>query len=241
MTPLELVQDESRYGSKAFRLGEAMRAGFNVPHGFALAHDDPVRSPGPGPWAVRSSAIGEDSSQASFAGQYETLLNVHDVEAAVLRVRAKRASEYRNRMGLPGEARVGVVIQKMVPAECAGVLFTRNPNGKDERVIEASWGLGEAVVSGLVTPDHFRLDASGRVIERIPGLKDVAIRPSAKGGTEQAAEARAEELCLDDEKLAKLFELGARCERHFGKAQDIEWAFVGHELFLLQCRPITYA
>ncbi len=245
MTPLELVVDESRFGSKAFRLGEALRAGFNVPHGFALGHSDPLSQPGPGPWAVRSSAIGEDSKGASFAGQHETVLNVHSVEDAVRKVRdsvrSPAALEYRKRRGVTSEPKIAVIIQKMVPATCAGVLFTRNPNGADERVIEASWGLGESVVSGLVTPDHFRFDASGRLIERILGVKDVSIRPLPEGGTEQVSEGRSEDWSLDEAKLARLLTLGEQCESQFGKGQDIEWAFAGDDLFFLQCRPITHA
>jgi hypothetical protein len=121
-------------------------------------------------------------------------------------------------------------------------MFTRNPiNGLDERVIEASWGLGETVVAGLVIPDHFRVDRSGGVLERTPGLKKLAIRTLAEGGTveEEVARERAEQLCLDDGQLGELHRLAQRCEEVYGPDRDIEWAFAGGHLYLLQCRAIT--
>ena len=109
-------------------------------------------------------------------------------------------------------------------------MFTRNPiNGADERVIEASWGLGEAVVAGLVIPDHFRIDRSGQVLERTAGLKRIAIRTLPEGGTveEEVAAELAEQLCLDDDQLAELHRLAGRCEEVYGPDRDIEWAFAG--------------
>jgi len=124
------------------------------------------------------------------------------------------------------------------------VMFTRNPiNGADERVIEASWGLGEAVVAGLVIPDRFRVDRSGEVLERTAGLKKVAIRTLPQGGTfeEQLSPELAEQLCLDDAGLAQLHDLADRCEEVYGPARDIEWAVADGRLYLLQCRAITRA
>jgi len=121
-------------------------------------------------------------------------------------------------------------------------MFTRNPiNGADERVIEASWGLGEAVVAGLVIPDHFRIDRSGQVLERTAGLKKVAIRKLPEGGTvgEKLSPELAEELCLDESQLEQLHQLAGRCEEVYGPDRDIEWAFHGGQLYLLQCRAIT--
>ena len=122
------------------------------------------------------------------------------------------------------------------------MLFTRNPvTGADERLIEASWGLGEAVVAGLVIPDHFLLDRAGQVRERRPGYKTVAIRPVATGGTveEELAPALVESLCLDDAQLAELHQLALRCEAVHGPDRDLEWAFADGRLHLLQCRAIT--
>jgi len=110
-------------------------------------------------------------------------------------------------------------------------------------VIEASWGLGEAVVAGLVIPDHFRVARSGEVLERVPGLKKIAIRRRPEGGTveEELSPEQAEQLCLDDARLADLNRLASLCEEVFGPGRDIEWATVGEQLYLLQCRAITRA
>src|SRR5207244_2145175 len=143
------------------------------------------------PFAVRSSAVDEDSAAASFAGQHLTVLNVHsaaDVPGAVREIwwsaNSDSAITYRQRVGLFARPSVGVVVQSLLDPEVAGVMFTQNPiNGADERMIEASWGLGEAVVAGRVIPDNYRLDRSGAVLERTPGVKKIAIRTVADGGT----------------------------------------------------------
>ena len=131
------------------------------------------------PLAVRSSAVDEDGAEASFAGQHLTLLNVPtaaDCPSALRDIwwsaNSDSAITYRQRVGLFTRPSVGVVIQTLLDPEIAGVMFTENPmTGADERVIEASWGLGEAVVAGLVIPDHYRFDRSGQVLERKPGRK----------------------------------------------------------------------
>jgi len=213
--------DAARFGGKAASLGELLSAGFRVPPGFALAADaEPGELSLPdGPVAVRSSAIGEDSADASFAGQHDTFLNVRGLDAvldAIARCRASLAGSvgYRERMG-GGEAAMGVVVQEMVDAEIAGVMFTCSPLTGDPSVvaIDAAPGLGERVVSGEVTPDHY-------VVSKVTGER-------LKGGG-----------CLDDAKLAALLDLGRRIERHFGVPQDIEFAFAG-ELYVLQSRPVT--
>jgi pyruvate,water dikinase len=177
------------------------------------------------------------------------VLNAAIGEAVTFAVRAVRESgrtpaalAYRQRMGLPAEPRVAVVIQRMVAPDCAGVLFTRDPiSSRDERVIEASWGLGEAVVAGLVTPDRFRIARGGAILERVPGVKDLAIMATAGGGTEeiQIDGERASQLCLDDARLAELERMAARCEDCFGGAQDIEWAVADGKLWTLQSRAVT--
>jgi hypothetical protein len=134
------------------------------------------------------------------------------------------------------------VVQALLNPTVAGVMFTENPvTGADERMIEASWGLGEAVVAGLVVPDHFRLDRPGQVLERKAGRKRVRIRSLPTGGTveEQVPAALVTELCLDDAQLAALSELALRCEQVYGPRRDIEWAFQDGELYLLQCRAVT--
>jgi pyruvate,water dikinase len=123
-------------------------------------------------------------------------------------------------------------------------MFTQNPvTGDDERMIEASWGLGEAVVAGMVIPDSFRVDRLGNILERRSGLKRIAIRGVPGGGTveDRVAPELTEALCLDDAQLAALNDLADRCEQVYGPARDIEWAIAGGTLYLLQCRAVTRA
>lgn len=262
---LAAATDAAAFGGKAVQLGVAIRAGLPVPAGFALSYEqvqattcgDPSAlaalqaacrdSP---PWAVRSSAIGEDSGAASFAGTYLSVLGVRDFAAVVEAIQqvyvsgqGPAARAYRARLGLEPTSRMAVVVQELVDADVAGVLFTTNPvTGATERVIEASWGLGEAVVSGMVTPDRYRLTPTGRIVERSLGEKYLRIRPSACGGTEHVPVAP--ELiyapCLNDGQLATLHALAAACDRVFGSSEhDIEFGFRGGAVFLLQRRPIT--
>ena len=263
--PLEQADEESLFGSKAVGLGEASRSGLPLPPGVALSGPvveavasgekrviaevaDLVRPLG-SPLAVRSSAVDEDGAEASFAGQHLTLLNVPGVDAVEDALReiwwsanSDSAITYRKRVGLFRQPSVGVVVQALLDPDCAGVMFTRNPiDGADERVIEASWGLGEAVVAGLVIPDHYRIDRSGEALERTAGLKKIAIRKLPEGGTveEALSSELAERLCLDDAQLGDLHRLAGRCEEVYGPDRDIEWAFAGGQLYLLQCRAIT--
>jgi pyruvate,water dikinase len=265
VVPLVRARETAIFGSKAVGLGEAERQGLQVPPGVALSGSvvEAVASgderaitrvakairPLQVPLAVRSSAVDEDGAAASFAGQHLTLLNVptdKEVPSALRDIwwsaNSDSAITYRQRVGLFTRPSVGVVIQELLNPEVAGVLFTENPmTGADERVIEASWGLGEAVVAGLVIPDHYRLDRSGTVLERKPGRKTVAIRTVATGGTveEKIPADRAEQPCLDDDQLDQLSQLASRCEQAYGPARDIEWAFAGGTLYLLQCRAVT--
>ncbi|HEX7704929.1 MAG TPA: MFS transporter [Thermoanaerobaculia bacterium] len=265
VVPLCEADDEETFGGKASALARALRAGLPVPDGFAIswscvdraAAGDPdaieaiLSNSNDGRVAVRSSAIGEDSAGASFAGQHLTLLNVVSNEmllAAIREIHASARSEgalaYRKKMGIDGQPRIAVVVIRMIDAETAGVLFTRNPvTGAEERLIEASWGLGEAVVSGLVTPDSFRISVSGQILERRQGRKDFRIGFAAGGGVIEQPVAGDDmtRLCLSDGQLLELHDLASRCERFFGHAQDLEWAFEGGSLYLLQSRPITVA
>jgi pyruvate,water dikinase len=265
VVPLEKAYDTAVFGSKAVGLGDALRAGLPVPPGVALSGPvveavasvdertiarvmKAVRSL-PVPLAVRSSAADEDGAEASFAGQHLTLLNVpsvDDLPSALGEIwwsaNSDSAITYRQRVGLFTRPSVGVVVQSLLDPDCAGVMFTQNPmNGADERVIEATWGLGEAVVQGLVIPDNFRLDRAGQVLERTPGRKQVAIRSVADGGTiEEAVPAdRVEQPCLDDGQLQQLGDLAGKCEEIYGPGRDIEWAIADGMLYLLQCRAVT--
>ncbi|MGX1162158.1 phosphoenolpyruvate synthase [Arthrobacter sp. SLBN-100] len=201
--------------------------------------------------AVRSSATAEDLASASFAGQQETYLNVRGAEAlssAVIDCWASlwtaRAMAYRAREGVgPDEVRLAVVIQLMVEADAAGVMFTANPsNGRrDQTVISAAWGLGESVVSGTVTTDDVIVDAgTGSVVSRQTADKDVMTVYAENGTREQpVAAARRRAPVLDDRAAAELAGYGQRIAVHFGTPQDIEWARAGGQFFILQSRPIT--
>ncbi|HEY5882773.1 MAG TPA: MFS transporter, partial [Nakamurella sp.] len=153
--------------------------------------------------------------------------------------------QYRHVLGLDQRGpRTAVIVQRMVDAQSAGVMFTRDPvTGNNERVIESAWGLGEAVVSGIVTPDHFRLSSAGEIVERRVAAKEIAVRyaPGGREGTVQMPPppAQARRSSLTDTQLRELALLAEQCERHFGGPQDVEWAFTDGSLVLLQSRPIT--
>ncbi len=186
--------------------------------------------------AVRSSATAEDLPEAAFAGQQDTFLNVTGGEALLDAVRRcwaslwnERAVAYRERQGLGSlTPKLAVVVQRMVAPDVAGVMFTANPvtGARNEIVIDASPGLGEAVVSGAVTPDHFVLDRRGRSQQWQPGRREVVIRASAGGGTEQVAGSMHQNgPVLPEPALRQLATLGTAIEAHFGGPQDIEWAW----------------
>ena len=202
------------------------------------------------PVAVRSSATAEDLPFASFAGQQDTYLNVVGADAVLDAVRrcwaslwTDRAQFYRDSNGIDhNTVELAVVVQVMVDAEVAGVLFTANPitGRRREAVIDANAGLGETVVSGSVNPDHFVVDtATGRILQRHLGDKKVAIRSVAGGGTE-SVELDSTEPCLSDQQIRELAALGDQVERHYGSPQDTEWAIdADGRLWLTQARPIT--
>ena len=241
--------DRQRYGGKAAQLAQALAAGLPVPDGHALSWEGAAalsrgeRTLAPLPpgstWAVRSSALDEDGAQASFAGQHQSLLHVpaEAVPAAVAQVVASGADPgaqaYRARVGAAAGARM----------RAAGLMFTRNPmNGAAERWIEASWGPGEAVVQGLVSPDQWRLHPNGGLIEARPGHQDIEVVAAEGGGTltRPVEEARAAAPCLDAEALGRLHALAQALDACFHGAHDVEFAFDGaHRLWLLQRREIT--
>jgi pyruvate,water dikinase len=214
----------------------------------ALARPDlgePFAALGAGPVAVRSSAVAEDSDTASFAGQQETYLGVPDAESAADRVVdcwasffSERAVFYRSRKGSLDDLRMAVVVQQMVAADVAGILFTVDPvaRRRDQMVVEAVFGLGEPAVSGTLTPDNYTLARDGTVKRR-----RIATQPWALIGSEEVAlspEDGARETLSDDD-LAALARLGRALEEQNGAPQDIEWAMAGGELYLLQSRPVT--
>jgi pyruvate,water dikinase len=202
--------------------------------------------------AVRSSATTEDLPDASFAGQQETFLNVRGKAAVLTAIQqcfaslwTDRAIQYRSSLGLTRrEVLLAVVVQRMVEAEIAGVLFTANPlSGKrHEAVIDANPGLGEAVVSGATNPDHLVVQATtGEIVERRLGEKQVVVQAVAEGGTRRVQTGTsAESACLSDEQVRALVTLGTQVEAQAGCPQDIEWAIdSSDQIFVLQARPIT--
>jgi phosphohistidine swiveling domain-containing protein len=227
---LDDALDTTRCGHKAATLAALRRGGHNVPDGFVIPVGTPVdrealvsalAALGSGPYAVRSSGVAEDLVNASFAGQYESVLGVDaidDVVTAARRVLASgktaRAAAYRADLAA-AEAPLAVLVQRLVAAEAAGVMFTRNPvTGDDEVVLEAVRGLGDRLVDGGAEAERW--------IQR--------------GATLEAPSAPS---VLDERTVRQLVELGARIERDRREPQDIEWAFAGGEVFVLQARPIT--
>jgi pyruvate,water dikinase len=203
--------------------------------------------------AVRSSATTEDAEDASFAGLQDTFLWVLTGPDMVAKVRecwgslySVESMCYRRKQGLPEDGvAMAVVVQQMVDAMCAGVMFTRSPTTGDKSVItvEGAWGLGSAVVSGEVTPDRWVMGKiTGEISVRDISDKHARQVPAPGGGIHEVANeaAIATQPCLTDEQLQALREVGRRIERHYGKPQDIEWALdEAGNVMLLQARPET--
>jgi pyruvate,water dikinase len=202
------------------------------------------------PVAVRSSACAEDSEAASYAGQQETYLHVRGVDEVVRRVRdcwasffSERALFYRERKGSLDDLGMAVVVQRMVAADVAGVLFTCDPvqRRRDRMIVEAVFGLGEAAVSGQVTPDHFVIARDGELKKSRIAVQPFAVVSGPAGGTAERElspqEGGAE--TLDEGRLRALARLGDDLERRLGVPQDIEWALADGELYVLQARPVT--
>lgn len=203
---------------------------------------------GGGQVAVRSSATAEDLPGAAFAGQQDTYLGVTGADAVVDAVRrcwaslwTDRAIAYRKRLGIgPADVRIAVVVQSLLDADAAGVLFTADPvtGNRSHTVIDGSPGLGESVVSGLVTPDHFVVGKDGSILSWTAGLREVVLRPSADGVRPETGAATGKPI-LDQAQVAALVRLGTDVQAHFGRPQDIEWVLAGGTLFLVQARPMT--
>ncbi len=216
----------------------------------ALAYQQPPDDNQPLAVAVRSSATAEDLPDMSFAGQQDTYLNVVG-ESALLQAVARcwgslwtaRAIGYRARNGIPPQdIALAVVVQVMVPSDVSGVLFTANPltGRRTETVIEATLGLGEALVSGQVEPDQYLFDAANRrILSKKLGAKALSIRGQRDGGTLTVAEAAADRQALPDDPILELARLGQRAAQVFTTPQDIEWAWAAGKLSLVQSRPIT--
>ena len=201
-------------------------------------------------YAVRSSATAEDLPTASFAGQQDTYLNVVGPAAVLLQVSrcwaslfTERAVIYRQRNGIDHRTvQMAVVVQQMVFPQAAGILFTADPVTSNRRItsVEASFGLGEALVSGLVNPDVYKV-RDGEIVTKTIGTKRLAIHAAPAGGTrEQVLDPQLQDRpALTDPQVLRLAQLGRRIEAHFGRPQDIEWCLVGDDIQIVQSRPIT--
>jgi pyruvate,water dikinase len=201
--------------------------------------------------AVRSSAVDEDGSAASFAGQHETFLNIVGLDSILQAVtrcwesaRSERALEYRRKQGLSGACvQLAVLVQQLVISDVSAVIFSANPitGSRDDIVINASWGLGESIVGGTVTPDTFIVRKSDlAVMERVVADKQ-RMTISAPRGTREVDVPRflRHEACLNDEQVVELAKLARTLEATMGHPVDIEGAYARGELYVLQCRPIT--
>lgn len=201
--------------------------------------------------AVRSSAVDEDGATASFAGQHETYLNIVGAEAiiqAVIRcwesARSEHALDYRRKQGLSVERpQIAVFVQQLVASDVAAVVFSANPitGNRDEVVINASWGLGESIVGGTVTPDTFIVRKSDlAIISRTIADKQHMV-VSTPGGTHEVDVPRflRTQASLNDEQVVEMAKLALTLEATMGYPVDVECAYAGAKLYLLQCRPIT--
>ncbi len=264
-------EDLRTIGGKACGLVRLMRAGFPVPDAWCITADTApggvcppgleaelaalwvqVSSGRPGPRvAVRSSATAEDLDDASFAGIYQTRLDIDSaaglleaVKECLWAVHADRAREYRTRQQLGHDLRIALVIQRMVNSDVSGVMLTVNPRRPfaNEIVIDAAYGLGEAVVSGVTHPDHIVVErTTGRIRETAVGPKEIECRfEPGRGHVEREVEpGRRERLSLSEAGIRQLWELASGVTAKIGPRQDIEWAIEGDRLFVLQQRSIT--
>ena len=272
------AQQQSHAGGKGGMLARLYQAGYPVPDGFVILPAAFAPSTGlghggdeltPEAWtqvqarldqlrgtddetafAVRSSAMSEDSAQASFAGEFETVLNVHtdeEIRRAIHTVYRSRQNErvqaYSQAKGMSAAHEVAVVVQLLVRAESSGVLFTAHPvtGQRDRAMVSAAWGLGEAIVGGLVTPDTLIVDkATGRVLTRETADKQVMTRLVGSGTEEQPVpDTMRRAPVLSDGQAAELVQLGARIEALYGMPMDIEWTMAGQQFAIVQARPIT--
>lgn len=259
----------AQVGGKGANLGELTRIGQPVPDGFVVTTEalagvsgalpDPLADEireryaalGAGPVAVRSSATAEDLPGATFAGQQDTILEVEGAEqvlAAVAECAASlygtRAVAYRTRLGITDDqVAIAVVVQRMVPAEVAGVMFTADPvtGRRDRRSIDAHPGLGEAVVSGEVIPDHLLTDPSGHITNWTAGEADGSVTVSERPAPNRHSTGHHNpgQPVLTDQQVRELVRHGEQVAAHFGCPQDIEWAFADGRLHILQARPMT--
>jgi len=246
-------------GGKGFRLCRLTQTGLPVPPGFCITVSgmDNITAPdieaalirlGSRPVAVRSSAVVEDTAAASFAGIYSSRLNIASVEGVMEALEEIRRSAtgpaavaYCRKRGISESPGMAAVVQESLIPDASGVLFMKDPlDGSRRMVIEGSWGLGEAVVAGQVTPDRWVLSPKGDLISSRISDKDIAIIPKGNGTIQVEIESARRKLpCLNENSLCRLIELANACGHLFGTPQDIEWATAFNRVWLVQSRPIT--
>lgn len=260
--------DVPMVGGKGASLGEMTRAGIPVPPGFIVTAEALTQYKDDLPEnikeeiiksfdgllasrvAVRSSAIAEDSATSSFAGQFETFLNVEKanlINNVINCLKSASSSVVQSYAAVQGveksKLKIAVVIQKMVDSEVSGVMFTVNPvNGeKDELMIEAIFGLGELLVQGMVTPDNFLVSKADLEIKERNIKKQDTMMVSIDGETKEVEvpEEKRNEPSLTDDQVRQIAELGINIEKHYGFPQDIEWGIERNKIYILQSRPIT--
>ncbi len=262
-------KDIAQFGGKSCSLGELLQAGIQVPNGFAIsaeAHKEfgnkpfsqefeeeiqaAYRNLGLKRVAVRSSALAEDSSKASWAGQLETYLNVelNNIEDKIRKcwksITTTHAVSYAIGKSFKQEdLLVGVAVQHMIESEVAGVIFTADPieHNASNIIIEALFGLGEMLVQGLVTPDRFIVDhKSCEVIDFNIAIKDQQmVYKNGANVIRSVPDKIADKATLRETQVVDLARLGLKIEEHYKRPQDIEWALVDNNFYVVQSRPIT--
>lgn len=263
------ITDKGRFGGKVASLGEMFGANIPVPNGFGIsieAHrefrDKPFSEEfkselaqafkhlGAERVAVRSSAIAEDASDASWAGQLESYLNTtEDKLAQKIRmcwqsIDTKHAQDYAKDKNISeNDLLVGVAVQAMIDPDSAGVMFTANPvtGNKNEIMIEASYGLGEMVVQGAVTPDNFIVDRTMHTVAHfgISIKEQMMVYSKGKNRIVPVPEKLKDRSALREQQVLELADIGVKIEKHYKKPQDIEWVLKSGKLFIVQARPIT--
>jgi phosphoenolpyruvate synthase/pyruvate phosphate dikinase len=246
-------------GGKGLGLCRLTQAGIPVPAGFCVTTHG-METPDPiqleqalsrlntKRFVVRSSAVEEDTAGSSFAGIHLSRLNLtttQDVMRALFEIRESALSPgalaYRRKLGVGGPAKMAAVIQELLNPDASGVLFMQDPvNGSDHVIIEGSWGLGESVVAGSVTPDRWVLSSRGHLLRSQISDKQIATVPDENGVKQIDVEDWRRRIpCLDSASLRDLFELGRASTTLFGTPQDVEWAIASGHAWVLQSRPIT--
>ena len=267
IVPLREAFDVDLVGGKAINLAKLMQANLPVPDGFVVTTEafkasngslcDDLKSQvteafnklGAGLVAVRSSATAEDMAGASMAGQYETYLSlstpeevVDGIEKCWKSIRSERTTAYLKEYEIDqDDVAMAVVVQKLISADVAGVLFTVDPKtgSRENMLIEASWGLGEALVSGEVQPDVISVHSREEKVEYYQVAEKKQMMLPGKKGFQPVAEKLQKKACLPYEQIIRLQELGQLAVDHFGTPQDIEWAVENGEVYMLQTRAIT--